>query len=46
MKMTEIADSLSGLELITKLEVAKGTQINTHFLKIKQKPLKPRTNFE
>lgn len=46
MKTTEIAGSLSGLELITPPEVAKGMQIKTSFLKTEQNPPKPHTNLE
>lgn len=45
-KSTEIAGSLSGLELIVILEVAKGIQINLAFLKSEQNPPKSHTNFE
>lgn len=40
MKSTEIAGSLSGLELVIILELAKGMQINITFLKTEQKPPK------
>lgn len=46
MKTTEIAGSLSGLESITTLQVAKGMQVNISFLKTEEKPLKSHTNFE
>lgn len=46
MKTIEIAGSLSDLELINTLEVAKGMQIHIFFLKTEQKPPKSHTNFE
>lgn len=44
MKTTETAGSLSDLESIITLQVAKGMQVNIYFLKTEQKPPKSHTN--